>query len=207
MVSSTKLFTSWTLLVVSIAAVAIEKRGPSVLVGYRSVSPALAQIYLKAGSTLTYDPKASTSSDQIGAGAYISPKIGDWPTSDEYWDCAVLAESSAWNLVEKAWIPEYADNGCTPLWWDKGASNRKAYLKDLGGAIMTPDNTVVMSIAEGFNKLQLLIPPGLMGAKAGLNLKVQCAAKKDTDAIKRISLYGEADWYSLNNVKGTPLHL
>ena len=44
--------------------------------------------------------------------------------ADVNWDCAVLADSTAWNLVNKAWVPSVADDGCTPLWWAKGSKFR-----------------------------------------------------------------------------------
>ncbi|KAI1450687.1 hypothetical protein F5Y02DRAFT_365557 [Annulohypoxylon stygium] len=206
MVSCTKLFTSWTF-VVSIAALAIEKRGSSVLVGYRTVSAKQAQLYHDAGNTLTYNPELGRSSEQLGAGAYISPRRGEWPMSDSFWDCAILADSSAWNLVNKAWIPETADDGCTPLWYDAGKPNRDAYLKDIGGSGFTSSNTVALSQIHGFQLLQILIPSMLMGKKGGLNLEVQCAAKTNQKGIEEISIYGDANWYSWTNVKGTPQHV
>ena len=41
--------------------------------------------------------------------------------TDTNWDCAILADSDAWNLVNKAWVPETADDGCTPLWYNVGS--------------------------------------------------------------------------------------
>ena len=46
-----------------------------------------------------------------------------------------------------------------------------------------------------------------MGKSGGLNFKVQCAAKTDQKGIDMISVYGDADWYSWVNVKGTPQHV
>jgi hypothetical protein len=62
---------------------------------------------------------------------------------------------------------------------------------------------VLLSQIEGFQLLQLLIPPQLLGASGGLNIAVQCAAKTDTAGIAAISVYGEVDWSSWINVKGT----
>ena len=82
----------------------------------------LAKKYYDAGNTLVYIQ--GHSSDQLGPGAYISPIRADWPMADVNWDCAVLADSTAWNLVNKAWVPSVADDGCTPLWWAKGSEFR-----------------------------------------------------------------------------------
>lgn len=57
---------------------------------------------------------------QLGQGTYASPQIADWPGSQNAWFCAILADEDAWNRVNKAWVPETADDGCTPLWWEVG---------------------------------------------------------------------------------------
>ncbi|KAI3320492.1 hypothetical protein HD806DRAFT_506599 [Xylariaceae sp. AK1471] len=204
MIPSAKLWTALTF-IVSIAAFSLDKRGSSVIIGYRTVSPAAAKDYHDAGNTLTY--KKGHSSDQLGPGAYISPIRGDWPMEDINWDCAILADSSAWNLVNKAWLPATADDGCTPLWWAKGEPNRNAYLKDIGGPGFTTSNTVLLSQIDGFEKLQILIPPTLIGKSGGLNIVVQCAEKKNQQGIDEISVYGDVDWYSWPNAKGTPQHV
>ncbi|KAI1460602.1 hypothetical protein F4805DRAFT_369146 [Annulohypoxylon moriforme] len=206
MVSCTRLLAALTL-AASIAASVVEKRGSSILVGYRTTFPAQIQKYYQAGNTLTYNPELGKSSEQLGSGAYISPRIGDWPMADTNWDCAILADSSAWNLVNKAWVPETADDGCTPLWYEIGQPNRDAYLKEIGGPGFTTSNTVLISQIQGFEKLQILIPPSLMGKKGGLNIQVQCALKTNKQGINDISVYGEADWYSWTNVKGAPQHV
>ena len=59
------------------------------------------------------------SSEQLGSGVYISPKLGDWAGSAIGLYCAILADSSAWNLVNKAWVPEV--DGCKPLWYGEGS--------------------------------------------------------------------------------------
>lgn len=69
----------------------------------------------KAGNTLFYDPDRVTLS-QTGKGSYLSPKLGDWAAGT--WCCAILADSAAWDQVNKAWMPP---NDCDkPLWWDQG---------------------------------------------------------------------------------------
>ena len=60
---------------------------------------------------------------------------------------------------------------------------------------------------EGFEKLQLLVPPTLMGKSGGLNIRVLCAAKTNQVAINQIGHYGDVNWYSWLNVKGTPQHV
>ncbi|RDL34767.1 Uncharacterized protein BP5553_07895 [Venustampulla echinocandica] len=198
MFPSAKLWTALTF-IVSVTASSLDKRGSSVIIGYRTVSAAQAQGYKNAGNTLAWSE--SRSSDQLGEGVYISPRIADWPGASTNWDCAILADSNAWNLVNKAWVP--ASDGCTPLWWKIGDPNRPAYLKALGGSSFTPSNTALLSRIDGFELLQLLIPPQLLGAKGGLKISVQCAAKTDTEGIAAISIYGDVDWSSWLNVKGT----
>ncbi|KAJ8123181.1 hypothetical protein ONZ43_g810 [Nemania bipapillata] len=188
----------WTLLtlIVASAVAFIDKRGSSIVVGYRSVSADVAKQYHDAGDTLiTPVLKRPPSSDQLGPGAYISPKRADWPlVPPDVWDCAILAESTAWNLANKAWVPKTADDGCTPLWYNegsKGVSNRDAYLQSIGGTGFTTSNTLLFSQISG------------TGA-GGLNLKVQCAARSNQKGIDDIDFYGDVDWYSWTNVKGTP---
>ncbi|KAI0394192.1 hypothetical protein F5Y17DRAFT_458232 [Xylariaceae sp. FL0594] len=202
MVSSLKLWTTLLSLIVTASALALDKRVQYIPIGYRTVLPGGAVAYHKAGDTLTY--KASGSADQLGPGAYISPAIGEWAVGPTSWDCAILADAPAWNRVNKAWVPATADDGCTPLWWDKGEKNRNAYLQEVGGKGMTTDNTVLFSKIQGFDLVQMLIPESLLGKSGGLNIHVQCAAKTDKKGIEQISAYGQIDWYSWNNVKGTP---
>ncbi|KAI0965170.1 hypothetical protein F4678DRAFT_453672 [Xylaria arbuscula] len=206
---------SWALLtlIVSSTVALLDKRGSSVIVGYRSVSPDVARQYHEAGNTLIKPVlKNPPSSDQLGAGAYISPIRGDWPlVSPDVWDCAILADSSAWNLVNKAWVPKTADDGCTDLWYAKGEANRNAYLKNIGGPGFTTSNTVLFSQISGTGgpgelpfKIQILIPETLYGSAGGLSINVQCAARTNQGGIDEISMYGDVDWYSWTNVKGTP---
>ncbi|OAA45599.1 hypothetical protein NOR_03388 [Metarhizium rileyi] len=196
----------WAILALVSSAVAspLDKRGPSVLVGYRTVSPAQAKIYIDAGNTLVWSE--SRSSDQLGKGVYISPHIGEWPASEEQWDCAVLADSNVWNIMNKAWVPKAwaADTGsCKPLWWALGEKGRAEYLKELGGPTFKVSNTILLSEIEGYDLLQLLIPPQLLDPSIGLNIKVNCAEKKDEQGISTISQHGVADWVRWINVKGT----
>ncbi|KAL9074799.1 MAG: hypothetical protein Q9157_004265 [Trypethelium eluteriae] len=190
MVSNARIWTALVLLI-PIAASSLIKRGPSVIIGYRSVNPDAVQSYQKAGNTLTY--KKGSSSDQLGPGVYISPVLGDWVMGS--WECAILADSDAWNKINKAWVPEIADDGCTPLWWSNG-----------GGSGFTTDNTVLLSKIDitGQQKLQLMIPAALIGGSGGLKLQVQCVEKTNQEGLNQIGVYGNADWYSWSDVKGTP---
>ena len=61
---------------------------------------------------------------------------------------------------------------------------------------------MLLSQIDGFQMLQLLIPPGLLGSSGGLRIVTQCAAKTDTAGIADISVYGAVDWSSWLNVKG-----
>ena len=97
------------------------------------ISQKTAKSYHDAGNTLTY--KKGSSSDQLGPGAYISPILGDWPTSDAYWDCAIFADTLPWDLVNKAWVPATAEDGCTPLWWANGG---RSFLKHISSRFKYP---------------------------------------------------------------------
>ncbi|ATY59028.1 hypothetical protein A9K55_002230 [Cordyceps militaris] len=182
------------------AALPLEERGPSVVVGYRTVSAAQAKIYKDAGNTLVWTQ--SQSSDQLGPGVYISPNLGDWPATPSDWYCVILADSTPWNPTNKAWVPE-RHNG-KALWWNAGAANRAAYLREIGGSNFRPDNTVRLSIISGFRLLQLLIPPELIKDPNHLKTRTQCAAKTDEAGVRAIAAYGPVDWSRWPNVKGTP---
>lgn len=66
---------------------------------------------------------------------------------------------------------------------------------------------MLLSQIDGFEKLQILVPPTLMGKSGGLSFKVLCAEKTNQDGINQISQFGDVDWYSWLNVKGTPQHV
>jgi hypothetical protein len=36
----------------------------------------------------------------------MTPKIGQWIADDSYYDFAILADSTAWNKVNKLWVPD-----------------------------------------------------------------------------------------------------
>ncbi|KAJ4145453.1 hypothetical protein LMH87_004303 [Akanthomyces muscarius] len=183
------------------AAAPLAERGPSIVVGYRTVSKQQAADYKAAGNTLVYT--GSQSSDQLGPGVYISPKLGEWPGPDDGWYCAILADSTPWNPTNKAWVPKTDNNG-KALWWKAGETNRAAYLKQIGGSGFKPENTILLSQIEGFPLLQLLIPPQLIKNPKVLKTTTQCAAKTDTAGVKAIAAHGNVDWSKWPNVKGTP---
>jgi hypothetical protein len=90
-------------------------------------------------------------------------------------------------------------------------TNRNAYLQSVGGSGFTTSNTVLFSQISGTGgpgqlpfKVQILIPKTLFGKAGGLNLNVQCAARSNQQGIDEIDIYGDVDWYSWINVKGTP---
>jgi len=65
------------------------------------------------------------SPQQLGAGVYISDNFQDWyPNDPDPWDCAIFsADSDAWDMVNKAWMPRSFTNGddvCLELWYAKG---------------------------------------------------------------------------------------
>ncbi|KAI0157857.1 hypothetical protein GGR52DRAFT_179179 [Hypoxylon sp. FL1284] len=192
--------------IISVGSSSLEKRGPSIVIGYRTVGQEAAKLYHDAGNTLVY---SGASSDQLGPGAYISPIPEDWPLEgDQFWVCAILADSSAWNLVNKAWMPDESDD-CGPLWYSQGETNRNKYLRDVGGQGFTTSNIVLLSKITGFHpeKLQILIPKAILGKKDGLKFNVQCAQQTNRQAVAEIAVYGNVDWYSWVNVKGTPQHV
>lgn len=80
------------------------------------------------------------------------------------------------------------------------------YLNDVGGPKFDTSNTVLLSQIDGFEKLQKLVPPPLMGTSGGLNFHVQCGQKTNQQGIAQISL-GEVNWYSWLNVKDTLQHV
>ncbi|KAI1129039.1 hypothetical protein F5Y10DRAFT_291432 [Nemania abortiva] len=212
MVSGAKLWTSLTFAIslvtaspLSSDASSLEKRDSSFLVGYRGVSPGEAQNYMKAGNFLTYETAGGPSHriDQLGPGAYLSPSPGEWPAP---WVCAVQAVSTTqFNLLNKAWVPQTADDGCTPLWDNNGAPNRQAYLTSRGDSAFTTDNTLLFSTIARVDppKLQLLIPAKLIQA-GKVKFAVNCADITDTAAYGAIQALGSVDWYSWAKVKGTP---
>ncbi|KAI3340805.1 hypothetical protein F4824DRAFT_487184 [Ustulina deusta] len=211
MVSGAKLWTSLTFIVSLVAAsplklesTPLEERDASLLVGFRGVSKAEADLYKKAGNFLVYDTTGGPSQriDQLGPGAYLSPSPGEWPAP---WVCAVHAVSaSQFNIRNKAWVPEKTSDG-KPLWDKDGAANRPAYLKSIGGSSFTVDNTLLFStIARVTPKhLQLLIPAKLIQTETKA-FPVNCADINDKPAYDAIKALGSVNWYSWPNVKGTP---
>ncbi|KAF2237047.1 hypothetical protein EV356DRAFT_512314 [Viridothelium virens] len=202
MLQGPRIWTFLAFLIPLVTSHVLLKRAP-IVIGYRTVDIKQINQFAKAGNTLFYDPDRVTLS-QTGKGSYLSPKLGDWAAGT--WYCAILADSAAWDQVNKAWMPP---NDCDkPLWWDQGEPNRNEYLKNMGGPGFTTDNTVIFSKIDlgqnGDKKLQMQIPPSLIGGKGGLQFPVQCAATTDQAALRSLESYGDVDWYSWNNVKGEP---
>ncbi|TGJ87978.1 hypothetical protein E0Z10_g717 [Xylaria hypoxylon] len=162
-------------------ASALEKRDSSFLIGYRGVSAAEAQKYMKAGNFLTYDTSGGPTNRAVS--------------------------TTQFNLLNKAWVPETADDGCTALWGNEFTSNRAAYLTSRGGSSFTTDNTLLFSLIKGVtDKSQLLIPAKLIQA-GQVKFAVNCADITDTAAYGAIEALGAVDWYSWTNVKGDPQHV
>ncbi|PSR81352.1 hypothetical protein BD289DRAFT_454851 [Coniella lustricola] len=202
----------------SIVTIAVSQT----LVAYRVVGAALAEKYIQNGNTLVVDPDSS-SSDQLGPGVYTSPIAGDWyPTQGKY-VCAIYADTTKWNLANKAWVPAKVtanfdtpsddDEGCIPTWWmGTGAVfARSKYLTQIGGSGFTTDNTILLSqidMGNGPNtKLQMLIPTALVGSKNPLGIRTECvkfdqsAGNNGADSYASINK-GEIAWSSWTNVKG-----
>ncbi|KUI54663.1 hypothetical protein VP1G_02056 [Cytospora mali] len=205
----------WVALHLIVAVAASET-----LIAYRVIGSQLAKLYEQNGNTLVMDP-ASGSSDQLGPGVYTSPKAGDWyPTQGKY-VCAIYADTTQWNLANKAWVPEKVtanfetpsgdDQGCIPAWWMGKAPEfgRSRYLTQVGGAGFTTDNTILLSQIDMDNqprtKLQMLIPKALVGGKNTLGIRTECVKFEESagaDSYASINK-GEIDWSSWLNVKGT----
>ncbi|MCJ1443105.1 MAG: hypothetical protein MMC23_003602 [Stictis urceolatum] len=204
MLFSTKLFASTLAFAVSIAASPLDlhSRGSSVIIGYRVVRPGQATEYKDAGNTLTYVPSKNPA--QLGPGVYTSPGIGQWTFLDDDVYCAILADSTAWSNVNKAWVPK-SYRGCNQLWYPKSSSDIPNYLKELDPSFTTANTVLLGGIAgSGFGHLsQALIPPQLLSKSAGLNINVQCYSKQDASGIALISAYGDVDYVSWN-AKGPP---
>lgn len=80
----------------------------------------VAAKYRNAGDTLVWD-ESLRNSEQLGEGVYITPTLGEWESSLELWQCAVSADETAWNSVNKAWVPAIDEDDCKALWWPTGS--------------------------------------------------------------------------------------
>ena len=159
------------------------------------------------------------SSDQLGPGAYISLEIAQWHMAGVNWDCAILADSTAWDHIDKALVPKIDDSCCDLLWWagrkllmqfypaakkvnaeillpnqnNQNEMNRNEYLKSVGIPRFTTSNKVLLSQIERLGKLQLLILLMSIGMCGGLNIQMLRTAKTSQVAIGQVSRYSDVD--------------
>ncbi|OAA34924.1 hypothetical protein BBO_09011 [Beauveria brongniartii RCEF 3172] len=146
----------------------LEKRIQEIIIGYRRVDPAEAEIYKNAGNTLT--PSAGKGGLQLGQGVYTSDELGSWEgdKTKPSKNCVILANAEAFEKVSKAWIPR-------PSWWSAPLNMRpEKYLKGLS---LNPAKTIRLGIVDvkGKETLQMMIPNELLNDKGGgLDLVVNC---------------------------------
>ncbi|EAU92035.1 hypothetical protein CC1G_06022 [Coprinopsis cinerea okayama7 len=172
-------------LLVSTIVVSVEGNPtPTITIGYRVVPKTVAAAYQKNGNKLDFAIKAN--GEQIGPGAYVSPAPGEWPGEMQ---CFITANRAEWTKAPKVWVPQVAiesiNNGkamCgTPLFWQKNAANREAYVKKKGA---TPGSTVLFSHIELDPKkapgpnLQMVIPPAV-GQDPKYDIRVYCFPQGD----------------------------
>lgn len=109
--------------------------------------------------------------------------------------CVILADSDALDRVSKAWVPNtYKGNQL----WDKN-DNVDQYIKSLGGD-WDPKKTLRMSKISGSeDKLQLVIPPGLMNSNGG-GMGITASCKENVNDMPDVVVNYD-DWQ--NNIKGS----
>ncbi|KAE8366756.1 hypothetical protein BDV27DRAFT_155646 [Aspergillus caelatus] len=172
----------------------LDKRATHVVIGYRRVHPKQAEIYAKAGETLVLDKEVPVA--QLGQGVYTSQERDGWPANADHWYCIITANKAKLDAISKAWIPENE-------WFDgKGEKKIEAYLKQLH---VDPKQTLRLSKIKGFNELQMLIPPALIGKKKNdrgpLDIYAKCAKTPGTGPAPPAVDY--AHW---TKVVGQPQH-
>jgi hypothetical protein len=64
----------------------------------------------------------------------------------------------------------------------------------------TPDNTILFSLMPGFEIDQMLIPSALLKS---LSFDVGCVSRQEPELNSWLSLYGDANWGNMANVKGS----
>ncbi|KAF5343813.1 hypothetical protein D9758_016201 [Tetrapyrgos nigripes] len=144
----------------------------NVIIGYRKVDKLQAERYNKA-KTITDDKNEHGT--QIGMGAYTSPGPRQWPGGSKDWDCVIQADADALDRVPKAWIP--AEFNGEKLWNDHNLIDK--YIRGLDSS-WDPAKTLRMSIVDGFELDQMLIPPGLLNSnKGGMGLWASCREEKE----------------------------
>ncbi|KAM3489649.1 hypothetical protein MY3957_007043 [Beauveria namnaoensis] len=152
----------------TIDATLLEKRVQEIIIGYRRVDPAEAEIYKNAGNTLT--PSAGKGGLQLGQGVYTSDELGAWEgdKNKPSKNCVILANAETFEKVSKAWIPR-------PSWWSAPLNMRpEKYLKGLS---LDPAKTIRLGIVDvkGKETLQMMIPNEMLNDKGGgLDLVVNC---------------------------------
>ncbi|ATY63290.1 hypothetical protein A9K55_009125 [Cordyceps militaris] len=151
----------------------LNKRIQEVIIGYRRVHPDEAELYKKAGNTLT--PSDGRGGLQLGQGVYTSDELGSWeggkdqPSKSAFnRNCVILANAEAFDKISKAWIPR-------PDWWTTPLKPRpENYLKGLS---LNPAKTIRMAVVDlvGKETLQMMIPNDLLNSKGGgLDIVVNC---------------------------------
>ncbi|KAK8142226.1 hypothetical protein G3M48_009137 [Beauveria asiatica] len=178
----------------------LEKRIQEIIIGYRRVNPAEAEIYKNAGNTLT--PSAGKGGLQLGQGVYTSDELGSWEgdKNKPSKNCVILANAEAFEKVSKAWIPR-------PSWWSAPLNMRPE--KYLQGLSLNPAKTIRLGIVDikGKETLQMMIPNELLNDKGGgLDLVVNCE-----DADKKLELpthkVDYSKWANLVGEKFAPAEL
>lgn len=115
-----------------------------------------------------------------------------------YRNCAIWADSDALNRVTKAWIPEMW--GSQKLWY-ASEDVLGVWIRYLNNS-WDSAKTLRMSIisGKGYDDVQLLIPPGLLGGAGSMYFTVSC---KDPDHQSELPTQdvNYDDWQ--NNIAGT----
>ncbi|KAI0479059.1 hypothetical protein GGR56DRAFT_359621 [Xylariaceae sp. FL0804] len=172
------------------------------LIAYRTATTKCAQDYFDNGNWLVYTDNCAGGGEQLGKGVYTSPYLGDWAGAADGYFCAIYADDNAWFQATKVWIPQ--ELYCKTLWWPKSLQNRPAYYHNAVGADATEANTIKLSQIDGFQKIQMTIPPEMVGVGNALGLKTTCAKKTDAQGVQKLVDQGDVDFYSFSNVFGPP---
>ncbi|ELR06920.1 hypothetical protein VC83_05928 [Pseudogymnoascus destructans] len=197
----------WLAFIACTAASVLRKQINAIPIAYRTVGADQAAKYQSKGTIQWEVPTVRQlgSSDQLGQGVYLSPVLGDWPGEANGYFCAILADSTAWNNINKVYMPkETTDESPKPLWFTQGVPNRPAFLMTVGGRGYTTANTVLISPIYGSEeKTQFLIPPALLSSSNPLSISVQCAAKSNGPAWQALqAAYGTINWRNWQGLKG-----
>ncbi|KAH9883147.1 hypothetical protein J1614_000003 [Plenodomus biglobosus] len=174
---------TWLAFLLACGAVAVPD-GKAVL-GYRTVDPKEAVAINKAGAPV-WDGVSNRSARQIGAGIYTSPGPGDWKGKAGDWYCVIYADKDRLDgddSVAKIWIPNwyYKPDGTKIGLWDlTNSAALTTYIEEYKGNNWKATTTLRMSnIRWVMNKVQLVIPPGLVAESGGLGLSAVCTEKME----------------------------